>query len=367
MELPYIDPDIERAHWLPLAFYADPEAFALARDKVFARAWQLVHPGPGEPGSLVPVTLLPGLLDEPLLWSTDKKGASRLLSNACTHRGAILCDSPRRAVAGLACPYHGRVFGLDGHCREHAGMGRKPEPSWDLPGLDPPRGLRTVGPLNFARLPVENTTATWPEPDFLPELERRVGFLLVEPHHDDLEGRKVYEVEANWALYVENYLEGFHLRWVHPGLSRQVDAESYRYELFPGGSLQVAAGTGGVGDVRLPPGHPDAGRRVAAWYFHCFPATFVNVYRWGVSVNIVEPTGPSRCRVRYVRFVRDAGALGEGPGGQLHQIELEDDAIVASVAQGCRSRLARRGRYSLVHERAVHHFHRMYMDALGSA
>ncbi|MBM4365252.1 MAG: Rieske 2Fe-2S domain-containing protein [Deltaproteobacteria bacterium] len=367
MVLPDTDPDIERARWLPPAFYADPEAHALAREKVFARAWHLVFPGPGEPGSLVPVTLLPGLLDESLLWATDKRGRSRLLSNACTHRGAILCDSPRRAVAGLACPYHGRVFGLDGRCREHGGMGREPEPTWNLPELDAPRALRALGPLHFARLPVEHPSATWPEPAFLGELQRRVGFLLAEPHRDDPEGARVYEVEANWALYVENYLEGFHLRWVHPGLSRQVEAESYAYELFPGGSLQVASGQDGAGDVALPAGHPDAGRRVAAWYFHLFPATFLNVYRWGVSVNVVEPLGPTRCRVRYRRLVRDATALGEGPGAQLHEVELEDDRIVASVAQGYRSRLATRGRYSLVHERAVHHFHRMYIEALGSA
>ncbi|MEK7269778.1 MAG: SRPBCC family protein, partial [Planctomycetota bacterium] len=247
-------------------------------------------------------------------------------------------------------------------CRDHAGMGRDREPGWDLPELAGPDRVRHLGPVTFVRLP----GGASPGPDF-GAVETRVGHLLREPHHEDVEGRAVYDIDANWALYVENYLEGFHVRWVHPSLSRQLDAEAYRYDLFAGGSVQVGASSTGEGAFALDAGHPDADLAVTAWYFHLFPNTFLNVYRWGLSVNVVEPRGPDRARVRYRRFVRDVAALGEGPGSNLHDVELEDDAIVASVAQGLRSRLARPGRYSLVHERAVHHFHRMYLEALGSA
>ncbi|TMH07471.1 MAG: hypothetical protein E6H79_04690, partial [Betaproteobacteria bacterium] len=35
----------------------------------------------------------------------------------------------------------------------------------------------------------------------------------------------------NWALYVENYLEGLHIPFVHPGLTKTLDLGNYRYEL----------------------------------------------------------------------------------------------------------------------------------------
>lgn len=362
MEVPEVDADIARARWLPAAFYGRDDVFAADRDRVFPRSWQAVEAPGAEANQLRPFALLPGLLDESLLWAVDGQGTARLLSNVCTHRGAVLCDSARRAVSGFACPYHGRIFELDGRCRDHAGMGRPREPDWDLPTLSGRDHLRRLGPVQFLRLvPGEGVGRA-----ALEAVQARVGPWLDRPHEEDPDGRVVYEVDANWALYVENYLEGFHLRWVHPTLSRQLDASAYRYALFDGGSVQVGASPGGDGDFDLPAGHPDAGVAVNAWYVHLFPNTFVNVYRWGVSLNVVEPTAPSRCRVRYRRYVCDPSALGEGPGSALHEVELEDDAIVARVARGLRSRLAPRGQYSLVHERAVHHFHRMYAAALGS-
>jgi hypothetical protein len=64
--------------------------------------------------------------------------------------------------------------------------------------------------------------------------------------------------------------------------------------------------------------------------------------------------------------VRNRSKLGTGPGGDLATVELEDDAIVASVAHGARSSLAKAGRYAPAHEAGVHHFHRMFLAALSA-
>ena len=117
MDLPRldIDEDVARASTLPAEAYADPAWFSAITDRVLARAWHFVGDAEGlsVPGSLRPLDLLPGVLSEPLLLSTDEAGTTRCLSNVCTHRGNVLVDEPCRAK-GIACGYHGRWFALDG-------------------------------------------------------------------------------------------------------------------------------------------------------------------------------------------------------------------------------------------------------------
>jgi choline monooxygenase len=90
-----------------------------------------------------------------------------------------------------------------------------------------------------------------------------------------------------------------------------------------------------------------------------FPNLMLNFYPWGLSLNLVQPLGPSRTRVQFRSFVRDASLLGQGAGGALDEVEMEDEAVVQTVQRGLRSRLYSRGRYSPTREQGVHHFHRL--------
>lgn len=344
--------------------YGDPLVFAQLQGRVFARSWQLLAlreelPAPGQVRA---VTLGPGSLDEPLLLVNDG-GRLRALSNVCTHRGALLVD-PRaearrgegagaacRAATGLRCPYHGRRFGLDGrlvHAPEFEGARGFPRTRDHLPEV----ALGVWGPFVFASLapavPFEVLTAPL----------SRVAHLDWDAARLDVEGEQVYELDASWALWVENYLEGFHVPWVHPGLARELDWRRYRTQLDPWGVTQVGFAPEGGAGLDVPEGHPDAGGPpVAAWYHWLFATTALNVYPWGVSLNLVEPAGPTRTRIRYRRLVWDAAKLGSGAGGGLDRVELEDDAIVESVQRGVRSRLYRPGRYAPAWEGGLRLFH----------
>jgi len=78
-------------------------------------------------------------------------------------------------------------------------------------------------------------------------------------------------------------------------------------------------------------------------YGWIFPNLMLNCYPWGVSLNRVVPEAIDRTRIEFRSFVWDEAKLGQGAGGALHQVELEDEAIVEAVQQGMRSRLYRRG------------------------
>ncbi|HEV2105448.1 MAG TPA: aromatic ring-hydroxylating dioxygenase subunit alpha [Candidatus Eisenbacteria bacterium] len=354
-----VDPDITRAATLPARAYSDPALFARARERVFAPAWQFVADARAlaVPGQALPVTLLEGLLDEPLLLTRDRDDRLHCLSNVCTHRGTLVCESAGIETA-LRCRYHGRRFALDGRFLSlpgFEGAAGFPSPADDLPRV----ACEPWGGLLFASL----APAT-PFADLVQALEARCGFLPLAGARLDPARSRDYLVHANWALYCDNYLEGLHVPHVHPELARALDTAAYRTELFPHAVLQTGIAADGEQAFALPAGHPDAGRRVAAWWWWLWPNTMLNFYPWGLSLNVVRPLAVDRTKVSFLAFVWDASRLAGGAGGAVDRVEREDEAVVESVQRGTRARLHSRGRYSPAHERGVHHFHRLLAAAL---
>lgn len=341
-----VDPDITVASTLPGSFYSDAAAFARSRERVFARTWQWIGTldEVAAPESMAPRTLLPGLLDEPLLLTRDAGGQLRCMSNVCTHRGNLLVGQACRGRQ-IRCGYHSRRFELDGRMSfmpEFAEAKNFPSPSDDLPQV---RFEEWAG-QGFAALdPIA------PPGAFLDDARASLAADPVAELTHDPERDREFVVQAHWALYVENYLEGFHIPFVHAGLNAVVDYASYASRIFRYANLQLAQDRHGA---------------VAARYWWVFPNLMLNVYPWGVSLNVVQPQAIDRTRVLFRSFVWDAATLDRGAGSGLDRVEAEDEAIVEAVARGVRSRLYTRGRYSPTRERGVHHFHRLLCEFLGA-
>jgi len=348
-----IDPDIRRARTLPSRFYHDPEIYRAETERVFARSWQYV----GDvsrlraPGHVLPVTLLEGCLDEPLVLTHAEDGQTHCLSNVCTHRGTIVVEGEGH-LQTLRCRYHGRRFGLDGSFRfmpEFDDVEAFPSPSDDLPSLP----LRSWGPLHFSSIDPMCDFESWIRP-----IRERLDWLEPDRFTPHADRSADYLLSSNWALYCDNYLEGFHVPYVHgASLGDKLNYEAYETELFQWANLQIGEAGAGEPCFDLPEGHPDEGRRIAAWYFWLFPNTMLNVYPWGLSLNVVMPLGPTRTRVVFRSYVADPSLLDRGAGSDLHRVEMEDEEIVESAQRGTRSRLYDRGRYSPRRERGPHHFH----------
>lgn len=343
---------------LPLAFYRDEEWYRNGLEKIFTATWQFLF-GPEWSliqGECTPMTLLPGSLDEPLLITyPDAITGYQIMSNVCTHRGNLLMNSKARS-RHITCGYHGRQFDLRGQCLKQPGLGMVDGFPGACDHLARPEVYR-FHPFNFVSLnPPANGKAMF---DVLNE---RLSFLSWDSlvHLPDQD--HIYEVEAHWALYCDNYLEGLHIPFIHPTLNEALDMDRYPVEVFPGGALQIGLADEGQSCFSLPAGHPDEGSRVYAWYYWLFPNTIINVYPWGVSLNIVLPQGPTRSNVRYQIY--QFGQQQDGPlSHALHQTELEDEQVVEQVMKGTRARLYRPGSLVADWESAVLHFHQMILDA----
>ncbi len=358
----HVDSDISKARTLPGSLYHSDAAYRRQRERVFARAWHWVADlnRLKAPGHVLPADLLPGCLDEPLVVTRDREGAVHCLSNVCTHRGAIVAEGEGH-FNSLKCRYHGRRFALDGSFRsmpEFDGVEGFPGSGDNLPRLRTGRW----GPFLFASLDEDPVYAfdEWIRP-----VRERCDWMPLEAARFDPAGARDYLIGANWALYCDNYLEEFHIPYVHATSLSGLDYAAYRTRCFPWSVLQFGIGREGEVSFDLPVGHPDQGERMAAYYFWLFPNLMLNFYPWGISVNVVTPLGKDRTRVSFLPFVWDASLRERGVGSALHRVEMEDEEVVESQHRGLGSRLYRRGRFSPRRETGTHHFHRLLATVMG--
>jgi choline monooxygenase len=328
------------------------------------------------PGQCHPVSLLDGCLNEPILLTRDRDDRVHCMSNVCTHRGTVLCEHGG-VEKNLVCRYHGRRFDLDGtfrHMPEFEGVADFPSPKDNLPrvacaswgGVDAasgqPLGVQEggAGSLVFASLrPAVKLQ------ELLGPMAERLAWLPLHEFRFSAARSRDYLVQANWALYLDNYLEGFHIPFVHASLNATIDYGQYTTELFRYCNLQLGIANPGEPAFDLPAGSPDHGRRVAAYYWWLFPNTMFNFYPWGLSINVVQPLAHDRTRVRFLAYVWDESKIAQGAGSGLDRVEREDEAVVEAVQRGTRGSLYQRGRYSPTREQGVHHFHRLLAERLG--
>lgn len=350
--------NIAKAKTISTDIYTSPEAYERFKEQIFVCSWQFFGDTDlvKEKGSCHPFTLLEGYLNEPLLLTKDENEKIHCLSNVCTHRGNLLVYEPCK-TKNLRCKYHGRLFDLTGRFKS---MPEFKEVE-NFPTADD--DLQELPLFQWSKLLFTTLNKKYKPEVFFKDMMKRVGFLPLHEFNFRGDLSKQYIVNANWALYVENYLEGFHIPFVHSGLNAAIDFNDYTTELFfPFSSVQIGISRTGESFFDLPVSSPESGKQVAAYYFWVFPNMMFNFYPWGLSVNIVQPLAINKTKVLFLTYtwkeeLRDAGA-----GGDLDKVEKEDEEIVQQVQKGIHSRFYRQGRYSVTKEKGTHHFHRLLAE-----
>jgi len=198
---------------------------------------------------------------------------------------------------------------------------------------------------------------TIPFNELIQQMNERIGWMPIETFTFSKERSKEYIINANWALYCDNYLEGFHIPFVHKGLTENLNYSEYNTELFKYSSLQLGIGKDDEACFNLPKHSIDYGKKIAAYYFWLFPNIMFNFYPWGLSINIVIPLAPEKTKVKFLSYIWNHSKLDAGAGGSLDKVEKEDEEIVEQVQKGVKSRFYDRGHFSPTMETGVHHFH----------
>jgi len=351
-----INPQIESAETLPSDFYTSEEYYRTTLSKVFEKSWLYIADREqllSMPENTFPITLLEKALNEPLFIHKTADQELRCMSNVCTHRGFQIVHHPAK-MNRIVCGYHGRRFDMDGkveHMPEFKEVEGFPRPCDHLHHLPVQRWKRFV------------FTGIDPSIDFrkiADKLDERLGFLDMEQWRFAPEYSKTYNVSANWALYCDNYLEGFHIPFVHQDLNAIIDYGEYTTECYDHMSVQIGYGKSGDQGFDIPKGHPDHGKVVAAYYYWLFPNFMLNVYPWGVQINIVKPISHDYCKVDFLYYIANEEQWQRfGKDTLAEKVEREDEFVVESVQKGMQSRFYDTGRYSAKREKGVHYFHQL--------
>jgi len=362
MNLFNIDEDISVAETLQSDFYSDRKYFELSKDEIFSRSWQFA--GDTElvkvPGQIYPFYLLENFLDEPLILSRDNNDNLHCLSNVCTHRGNVLIEGSC-IEKNIVCRYHGRRFELDGK------FSSMPEFNEVKNFPSEKDNLRNIPFNTWEKYLFVSLNPISPVQNFIGDMCSRMSWLPLTEFVYDSSRSRDYLVKAHWALYCENYLEGFHIPYVHNSLNAALDYSSYTTELFRYSSLQIGIAKSGEDYFHLPEDSPDYGLKIAAYYFWVFPNMMFNFYPWGLSINVVRPIKPDLSKISFISYVWDESKLDKGAGVELDKVEREDEAIVENVQRGIKSRSYNRGRYSVKRETGTHHFHRLIAEFMESS
>jgi choline monooxygenase len=227
-----------------------------------------------------------------------------------------------------------------------------------------PIQVATWGPLVFANLDGKAP----PLLEMLEDVPRRVAPFRCEEMTYVM--RKEWDIACNWKIYVDNYLEGYHLPVVHPGLHKELDYDNYKVEPHRYFSIQHAplrAAHGGNPDRKYDPAKADVAEAVYVWLF---PNMMLNVYMGQMQTNVVIPVGHDRCKVVFEWYSANppADPARDAEWTKLlafsDEIQDEDIEICEIVQRNLRSRIYDRGRYSAARENGVHHFHSLLHEFL---
>jgi len=346
-----VNKDIHIAKTLPSYYYLDDKYFDLSIEKIFISSWQIVTDSDQFRDTIYPFIFLQSSINEPLLL-TKADNKIYCISNVCTHRGNILYLN-KETSKKIICNYHGRIFDLKGCLLSAPGFkGAKQFPSKT-------DNLNKIKIQTWKKLILVSIKPKINIEKIFNDIELRLGWYPFNELRYNKSNSCEYTINAHWSLYCENYLEGFHVPFVHKGLKSDINLNTYKTVLLENGVLQYTESRNKNNKLNIQKGYTDYKKNIYAYYYWIFPNIMLNFYNWGLSINIIEPINKNKTKIRFLSYPIKNHTQPLNTDASLDKVEKEDQNIVLNIQKGIKSRLYNRGRYSPKHETGVHHFHRL--------
>jgi choline monooxygenase len=333
---------------LPASMYRDPDVYERERRSVFAREWlvfaraeQLATPGACVAG------VIAGF---PLVVVVDRESELRGFHNVCRHRGGPLVDDGEGRASGFVCRYHGWSYDANGRLLNARDFGATSGTETDL----------DFDPADFSLFPVG--VERWRSLVFVNLDPRAAGLhadlaaFFAEGESFPIEsfafgGELAHDLDCNWKTYVDNYLEGYHIPFVHPELNREIDARQYSVV---------------VGDRYCRHSAPtrDGAVNAGRWLFR-WPNLALNLYPNAMVVERIEPTSRHSTRITYNYFFADLDDPENDDVIRISKTVIEEDrSIVEAVQRNLDAGVYESGRLSPRHEAGVRQFQKLVRQAL---
>jgi choline monooxygenase len=343
---------LEEAWTIPAPWYFDERIAELERASVFSATWQVV--GRTDQARENGQFFTAELAGEPLVVARGDDGQLRAFYNVCRHHAAAVVTEAQGCAKQFRCPYHGWTYGIDGALKGMVEFDGVCNFDRAKNGLVP---VRVDTWENFVFVNLDGRAA--PLRDFLGIVPELVGplDLAKKLHFFD---RRVYTLNCNWKVYVDNYLDGgYHVPHAHKGLSSVIEYTKYTIENFERACLQSSP----LSSDSTSEAGVAATRQGRAFYLWQYPNFMINAYEGVMDTNLVLPLGVNRCAVVFDYYFADTSAAAEARHKESiavsEQVQDEDMAICDAVQRGLSSRAYIAGRLSVRREAGEHLFHRL--------
>jgi choline monooxygenase len=361
--------------------YRSSAYYEVEEDSLFGRAWVCVGytsqvRAPGD-------TFRATVAGQPIFVTRDRSGSLRAFYNVCQHRGSLLvAEDGRRDF--IRCPYHAWGYGLDG-CL----LGAPYFKGLEVPdGEEPPLQMVNTDQLrkeNFGLLPVR--VESWgsfvfvnldsdapPLLEWLGDLPDRLARFPLEQLQ--LVRSRDFLIEANWKLIAENFMEYYHLPWVHPELCNISGfKDHYRYQghgMYTGMCTSPLSRSPALVSFDLPvmPGLEPFEAQSAFWIL-IFPNVALFLLPDHLCTLLLRPDGPQRT-IEVASMLVHPDAL-EDPQADAKidrvlsfwsMVNNQDIKAVEGVQQGLQVRAYPGGRLSARLEEPIHRFQNMVIDRM---
>ena len=286
-----------------------------------------------------PFALERTLYNHSLIILATKQGF-QAFRNICPHRaGPLLWEGECTPLKALRCKYHGWRFDLQGQQTHSPDFGEEQRNRLQSVHIQVYNGLIFVC---FASSP---PPFQWPQ--------------LLDTHAPDLSSFSLYKtathlLHCNWKTYVENYLEGYHIPYIHPSLRASIQQSQYKIHIHD---------TLITHEVPAKEDSP-----IAGFWAYMWPNTAINVYGTGMSIERILPIDVNHTHIQYLYlFVQDTPIEEkEAAIAMSREVTEEDILICNAVAKNLRSGQYQKGPLSPKHEHGLLHVHNLIRKALHS-
>tara|TARA_B000000475_G_scaffold57422_1_gene45356 strand:- start:45 stop:1097 length:1053 start_codon:yes stop_codon:yes gene_type:complete len=336
---------------IPSKWYYENEFLDQEKREIFLKEWQLVgsHSQIKNPGDV----LVAEIANNPIIVSRQKDNTLKGFYNVCQHRGGPLAYE-NCSLSKLQCKYHGWVYDLNGNLKSARGF-KKSELKVEDYDLTPVNIAEWMGQVfvNLSSNPVDLGSQI----DEIKTLVSPIDF-----SNYAFKFRESYEINCNWKVYMDNFLEGFHIPFVHPELNKVIDYKSYKTEIYDRFSLQWCP----LDSELSPYGKSPTPEENKAFYFTIFPNIILNIAPGRLQTNIVEPKGSKSCVVHFDYHFDNPEETNIEQDAEFSEIVQQEDILICeSVQKGLESNGYDQGKFSPLHEQGVLHFQSLIRNSLG--
>lgn len=345
---------IEKAHTIPSEWYTNPEVLRIEQEFIFSEYWQYACHVSELPSQGDMITL--EVAQNPVLIVRDQQGDLRAFYNVCKHRGGPVAVK-KGTTSVLQCQYHGWTYLLDGSLRGVPQF--KKVDLFDKKdfGLEPIE-LKVWQGLVFINLKNKKINLD----KYLEGISNRISPITLS--NFEYHSTETYKISCNWKVYVDNFLEGYHIPIVHPELAKLLDYTDYITETSDWYSLQHSPFKEDTDNLY-------GVKNGEAYYYFIFPNIMLNIIPGRLQTNVIRPISAAETEVIFNYYYKDLNSVKENDmiekdKAYSHEIQLEDIEICELVQKGLGSNAYGKGRFSVKREQGVYHFQSLLKEVFSN-